>query len=233
MRLNLSKDVDKGIFSGAFEFDNAFIFCYLIEKDNIIIDVGANIGFYTLLAAKKLKNSGIIYSFEPSKVAIQELQKNIELNKFRNVNVYDFALSDSSGKKEFYRCEDDAYNSLAANPMHKSVSKDIVDVITLDEFVKLNNIKKIDIIKIDAEGLDYSILKGSINSLKSFMPILFCEFNIFYLDENSRREFHNLLKEIGYEVFITKGHKFTLTIENFDLLNNSNSEIICFPKKNK
>jgi len=231
MWLNLRRDVDRGIYFGTFEFNNAFIFFDLIKQGYVVVDIGANIGLYSLLAAKKLKNTGKVYSFEPSKFVIKELRKNIEVNNFNNINVFELALSNSIGKGELYRCEDDAYNSLIAKPMTKVVSIDSVDIITLDDFVKMNNIEKIDVIKIDAEGLDYLILKGAQWTLKNFRPIIFCEFNSFYLNDKSQRDFITYLEENEYEVFFAKSNKFILRIEKFYINENnkSASEIICFP----
>ena len=228
--LNLKREIDKGIYLGTFEFNNTFIFHELVNKNDAIIDIGANIGLYTLIAAKKLRNTGRIYAFEPSIVAIKDLRKNIETNKYLNIDIYDFALSDSNGKEEFYRCEDDAYNSLIAKPMQEAIDTYIVDVITLDEFVKTKKIQKIDIIKIDAEGLDYRILKGAQLTLKKFKPIIFCEINKFYLDEISRVVFNNYLEELGYEVLTVNSYKYFLRIERFNPLKDNNSEIICLPK---
>lgn len=228
--LNLKRDVDKGIFLGTFEYDNRFIFCELVKKNNVVIDIGANIGLYTLLAGNKLQNTGKIYAFEPSQVAVKELRKNIEKNKYKNIDTYEVALSDSNEKREFYRCEDDAYNSLIAKPMHGIISKDIVNVITLDEFARLNNLRRIDIIKIDAEGMDYSILKGAQMILMKFRPIIFCEMNSFYLNAKLRGSFIYYLEKLGYELLATKSHKFCLRIEKLDPINYNNTEIICFPK---
>jgi len=228
--LNLRRDVDRGIFYGSFEFDNAFIFFDFIKQGDVILDIGANIGFYSLLAAKKLQDTGKVYSFEPSKFVLEELKTNIEINKYYNVEAFDFALSDTVGKRDFYKCEDDAYNSLITKPMLKVVSTDVVEVITIDEFVKINNIKKIDIIKIDAEGLDFAILKGALETLKKFRPIIFCEYNNFYLNDNSKTAFINYLEENGYELLLAKKNKLSLSIEKFYQSNKSASEIICLPK---
>lgn len=228
--LNLKRDVDKGIYLGTFEFNNTFIFSNLIKKDSVILDIGANIGLYTLLAAYKLQNTGKIYSFEPSKVAIGELKKNIENNKFSNITTFEVALADTNGEKVFYRCEDDAYNSLNAITMQEVVSKEIVNTITLDEFARSNKLEKIDIIKIDAEGMDFDILKGARFILEKFRPIIFCEINEFYLDESLKENFINYLEKHNYELLIAKNYKIFLQLKKLDVSKDHNSEIICFPK---
>lgn len=228
--LNLKRDVDWRIYLGLFEFSNAFVFYDIIKPGSIIIDIGANIGFYSLLAAKKMQNTGKVYSLEPSKVVLKDLRKNIEVNKYSNIEVFNFAVSDFNGMTDFYRCEDDAYNSLIATPMEKVVSIDRVNVVTLDDFVKMNNIEKIDVIKIDAEGLDYSILKGAKRALKDFRPIIFAEMNILLMNKQHCIEFFNFLIENKYEVQFAKRNKFILNMARFEPLNNFASEIICFPQ---
>ena len=114
--------------------------------------------------------------------------------------------------------------------MQKVVSIDSVDVITLDDFIMMNNISKIDVIKIDAEGLDYEILKGAQQTIINFKPIIFCEYNNFYLNHNSKAEFIIYLERNGYELRFIKKNKFSFSIEKFDQSITSTSEIICIPK---
>ena len=83
--LNLKKDVDFLIYFDSFESKNLKLYQTMIKSGNIVFDVGANIGIYSLLASKSLGKDGQIYSFEPSETAFKRLNINVTLNNFKNI----------------------------------------------------------------------------------------------------------------------------------------------------
>jgi FkbM family methyltransferase len=225
IKLNITRDVDKFFFLEHFEPATLNFFSKLISSGNIVIDVGANIGIYTLIASKKLQNSGKVYSFEPSDWAYHRLIENINLNSFKNIVVIKKAVSDYSGKAEFFVCEDDAYNSLGANPIKKVTSKKIVDAITLDEFFEHFKIKKVDIIKIDAEGADFLVLKGGEKLIMTNSPVIFCEYNRY---TKARENFNlndmlTLLENWKYKIFELDESKLI----QFEPSTSNGYELIC------
>jgi len=137
-----------------------------IKEGDTVIDIGANIGYYTLLFAKWVGPSGKVYAFEPEPSNFQLLEKNVEANNYENITIFQKAVSDKNDKLSFYISDE----SSAANQLFKpkKFSKIIeVDSIKLDEFLPPD--QKIDFIKIDIQGAEGTAIKG-MNSLLEHNP---------------------------------------------------------------
>jgi len=135
-----------------------------LKKGQNIIDVGANIGVYTILAAEKVSNSGRVIAIEPGPKNYELLIKNIELNNFQNVIPKNIALTDHEGFEKLYLSSSFAGHSLVFQENKNSYIN--IPVTTIDKLVEELGFKKIDIIKIDAEGAEMPILKGAEKTLK-------------------------------------------------------------------
>jgi FkbM family methyltransferase len=124
---------------------------FRINKSDTVVDIGANIGIFTIFAANKAKN-GIIYSYEPVPENFDLLKKNIEMNNFKNIKIYKFAVL---GKKGEVKISLSNWN----DGMHSVGIRGIkVSGITLEDIFLNNKIKKINFLKIDCEGSEYDIL---------------------------------------------------------------------------
>jgi FkbM family methyltransferase len=143
-------------------------FYNLIDKNNKvnIVDIGANVGLYSLYA-KFLPNSQF-YSYEPYKFTYDLLNDNIELNNITNVQTYNIGLSDKKGKTILNVClSQDGLNTMGANPLRfNDIHQVEVEINTLDNIFYNNNIK-VDFIKIDTEGWEYNILQGGEKTIKN------------------------------------------------------------------
>ena len=135
-----------------------------VNKGDIVIDIGANIGYYTLMFAKLVGDTGKIYSFEPDPRNFLILEKNIQINGYNNIILEKKAVSNKLGKSILYVNENSAGSS-----MHKPnnvVNQIDVDLITLDNYFEVNSITP-DFIKIDIEGYELNALKGMESILQS------------------------------------------------------------------
>ena len=131
-----------------------------------VYDVGANVGFYTLLASVVTGDNGKVFSFEPVPRNINYLKQHIKINTLANVSVIEKAVSDKIQKLNF---------SLSINPSMGHLSEEgeiVVETITLNEFIKQGNPLP-DIIKMDIEGAEYDALVGAKELLKIKKPIIF------------------------------------------------------------
>lgn len=176
-----------------------------LKSCECFIDVGANLGYYTLLASKLMPN-GVIYTFEMDKSNYTLLEKNLKLNKCNNVRGYHAALSDSLGIVSYIG------DSKHPNPMFslsvdesKAKSEKVISVqaITIDNF--LEDKKSIpDVIKIDVEGAEMKVIRGMQNLLEKSNLKLFVEIHPIQLIlkfQSSANAVISMLIDRGYDVF--------------------------------
>ena len=134
-----------------------------INKGDVVIDIGANIGYYTLIFAKLVGDTGKVFAFEPDPTNFELLRKNIEINGYKNVILEKKALSDKEGKVTLVlNKENTGGHYISKQPTKNSIQ---VDAITVDDYFK-NFGYKIDFIKMDVEGAESMVLKGMANLLK-------------------------------------------------------------------
>ncbi|CAL7964049.1 Methyltransf_21 domain-containing protein [Gammaproteobacteria bacterium] len=131
------------------------------NPEDIVIDVGANIGWYSLLLDHMKDGPGIIYAFEPDSLNYSLLKHNISLNGASKVVAINEALSNKIGKATLYKYGDNNLGRHSLLPLFKGASETIITT-TLDNFIKKNNSKKtIRLIKIDVEGYELPVLLGA------------------------------------------------------------------------
>jgi FkbM family methyltransferase len=189
------------LFNKYFELLETNFMKKVVTPDFICFDVGANIGYYSLLFAS-LAHRGKVYAFEPVPLCYQFLMLNVHINNFKNVNAYNIALGQEKKKQKFFIASDSAFSSLI-KPSNKPID---IEMNTLDNFVNENGINKIDILKIDVESAEKFVLEGAKNiflnkmlspkiillELSSFAPSevidMLNNFNykLYHLDRNSR-----------------------------------------------
>lgn len=129
----------------------------LIKLGMTVFDIGANIGYFTLLMARLVSNAGQVYVFEPNPDMLNELIKNIKINPELSdgrIIIQKEALGNANGQKTFY-CPIEGHQGVGGlknterAPLEKIIT---VKVNTLDDYIERNDIKKIDFIKMDIEG---------------------------------------------------------------------------------
>jgi FkbM family methyltransferase len=151
----------------------------LVQPNDVIVDVGANFGFHTLIAANAVGTSGRVYAFEPLPQAFKQLNDNLALNAIRHVITENVALGDHEAVENIYTFSDEPDTHAS---MHSSVG--VVNeafkcqVTTLDKYAAENlGEHRISLIKLDVEGYELSVLKGAKNILDNMRPNIIVEFN--------------------------------------------------------
>lgn len=184
------------------------------DIDGAIIDGGANNGLFSFLASNRFPLQ--IYAFEPSPILIQVLEKNI---KNRNIKLIRKAISGKTGSTSlFISSHSDQIGSTIKNnvePFEKD-SGDIkefqVESITLDDFIKQENIDKISVLKLDLQGSEFDVLENSGDVLMKtdylFLELTFMESSVFELIEIVKRYFpyHQVLNPVlfGADILFSK-----------------------------
>ena len=135
-----------------------------------VIDVGANIGVYSILAQRQVGDTGHVWAFEPSSESYRRLLKNLTLNQCCRVQSAQIALSDRSDTSFVLQSDPgfgDAYRYLLPVQEASSGGGEIVPVMTLDLYASRNGIASVDFIKVDVEGCEYMVFRGSRELLAS------------------------------------------------------------------
>jgi FkbM family methyltransferase len=177
-----------------------------LDKDRDAIDVGANIGFYTVLFAKNL-DKGKVLSIEPTRNALHRLYKNIQLNNIVDkVIVFAGAVLDYVGRGQIKTLDGKEEYSTLGHWKHLAIKNEnfttyMVEVSTIDDLVSKYSLKP-GFMKIDVEGMEHLVLKGSKTTLENKRPVILCELIDYLLKQNgsSSLEVINFLKSLDYIV---------------------------------
>lgn len=190
-------------FLGEYEFDEICFLKNSLSKGDTFFDIGANIGLYTLSAAKKLGNSGKIFAFEPFSVNYKRLVKNISLNGFTNIIAEKLAVSDKNESISVFYDEQENNLGMVSSFLTDFSQKETVKSVTIDHYVEKNCIKDIKFVKIDIEGGEFFALKGMENTLKNHNPILLIEIIDELLNKSNVKseEVIDYLKGLNYQLF--------------------------------
>ena len=193
-----------------------------IMKDDVVFDIGSNIGAFTVPFAKKVGELGQVYAFEPQKVIYELLQDNVNKNKLKNVKVFNVGMGKKKEELELNEIDYSKvgnFGGVSFKYDSSSFTKNIknkkykVKITNLNEFME---IEKCNFMKIDVELMELDILTGGKNFLKKFRPILWIENHQFYPNEinkfllendyNAYWAYSNMFNESNY--FINDNNYF-------------------------
>lgn len=162
------------------------------KNGDLVVDVGANIGEYSIMAAKMVGKKGKIIAFEPNPEAFWLLQENIKLNQLENIEAINKAVCSKPGKIKIYRnLETNTMDSIKRTKTGQDYY--IAKSVTLDK--ALESRKGINVIKIDVEGAEYAVIKGGMLTLKK-KPRVIVELHSKIL----RNRVFSLMAESGYDL---------------------------------
>jgi len=147
------------------EYETKLIFRQA-QDCSVAIDIGANIGYYSLLLAQRAKK---VYAFEPEKNNLKILRKNLGINKIKNVEVVAAAVGDKNEKALLYKSGD----NFGDHRLWGKGQTEKVDTVRLDDFIKE---KKVDLIKIDTQGWEPAVIEGAKKIIERDKPIIFLEY---------------------------------------------------------
>lgn len=180
-----------------------------ITKDDVVYDIGANTGLYSLFAAKECTDGEVI-AFEPYPPNVDVLRKDIDRNRFSNIQVKDVALSDSVGKIQFNQPEQSTigYGSSSISSRESGSSVD-VSTTTGDNLIRNGEIPEPDVMKIDVEGAESLVIDGLETTLSSSnCRLVYCEVHLPGIDhrpsvedfDTTPEDLRSKLEELGFTV---------------------------------
>lgn len=174
-----------------------------INRGDVVIDIGANVGYFSKIFSKLCGRTGCVYCFEPIYENFLSLENT--LKKSKNVKLYNFAIGDLNCIEHMsYDPRDCEKSTFISNFCNKTVL-----VQRLDDFVELFEPKKIDLIKCDVEGFELHALLGMKKTLIKYKPIVSLEISV---NEEERLSIYNFLKSNGYKNF----NKIELNFPKYD-----------------
>lgn len=200
--LDPNKYLDKNIIKkGCFERKSTELLKNLIKKGDIVIDVGANIGYYSVIFSRLVGEDGKVMIFEPTYHYREVLETNLEANDINNAEIYDYGLSNKEDEIEIAIGDCSATLHWVADL--PATKQEKIKLKTFDSFISEHNIKKVDFIKIDIDGHEPLFLEGGWDSLEKLKPIILLEVNHEnYIEAGyTAWDFFTLLKRKKYYIY--------------------------------
>jgi len=188
---------------GNYEKEELMFLEHHLKPDDTFIDIGANIGIYTLLAAKLVEANGTVISFEPFEKNHAQLLKNIALNGFKNIRAEKKAIDSTSDWMTIFYDPKEANKGMASAYQTGLSEKEKVETISLDQYLNEKEINKVDWIKIDIEGGEYPALLGMKETLQKYKPQIIIELDpeIIAKTPYTNELISNFLIDLGYRKY--------------------------------
>ncbi len=201
MELDLADLIQRQIYQGTFEPHETVSVKRYLRPGMTFVDVGANVGYYTALAAGLVGGrGGRVVAFEPSPYAFARLKQLVESNRLDHVTAVNLGLSDTTGVTNIYLGigSDNHSPTMVA---HEGADATEVKIGTLDAEAERLDLERIDLIKIDVEGHEPKVLAGAQRLLRERrIGAVLCEFNELWLHKvgSSAHELERIFQEAGF-----------------------------------
>jgi len=211
------------------EYEYSYILKNIIKKNNVIFDVGANIGHYACRFSKWVANSGHVYCFEPLKRNYDLLEKMISYLNLENVKTIRSGIGDKDAKLVISIPTIKGTNIVVGtrasfnhsfNAYENATMKiESVQINTIDYYARKFNLKRLDLIKSDTEGYDSKVIMGGLNTISKFRPYLLLEisksdpcvdqikkfnYNSYYIEKKKMIPLSSFEGEVNNVMFVPK-----------------------------
>lgn len=180
------------------------IFQTHLQPGDVLFDIGANVGFFTVISARLVGQQGHIYAFEPEAENVAAIRHNVVLNGFGNVTVIDSAVSDKSGQGELLVAHYSGGSALSTvdTPPPDLKETRVVETVSIDELMDNESLSRPKIVKIDVEGAELTVMKGMVETMRQYRPII-----LYEIDDADAAEFERkaqacaeFLSDFGYQI---------------------------------
>ncbi|MDX9697613.1 MAG: FkbM family methyltransferase [Bacteroidales bacterium] len=187
-----------------------------LKPNSVFIDIGANIGYHTLFAASLYNRSVNVYAFEPIKRLYLSVKDSISKNSFKNIVLENYALSNIEGFATINIPKENAGGSSLISGLSHHVGvldKEVIKLCKLDSYIQ--KFDRVDLIKIDVEGLEFEVLDGGRELISKFKPKILMEFSPCLYKHNesdSTQKIIEFLREYGYVTYLLDGSRVDLNV---------------------
>jgi FkbM family methyltransferase len=232
--LKIIADLDDWIqqhifFTGNYDSQGVGFLNKCLAEGDTFIDIGANIGCYTLAGSKLVGNSGRVIAFEPVDIVSNRLEQNIALNKLENITVVRKAIYDDH---TFLNLHIASQENLGMSSIHRHESESgrilNVEAITLDGYLKDENIGDIKLIKIDIEGAELFALRGMTDTIIKYAPLLMVEISPqVTASALDRMQVFAFLQQYHYESYVVQENGKLFCPNDSQLTDYTNFVFIC------
>jgi len=178
-----------------FRLDQENFYLEYLKKEDVVIDIGANIGTITITSAIQIGNNGTVYSIEAHPKIFEYLKGNIKQNNLTNVHLFNYAVGNKVGNVFFSNLSSDGQNKIIDNDQGTKVSLIKVDDLNIEE-------SNINLLKIDVEGYEKFAFLGSDNILKKTSCVLFEAVPKHYKNYNyTFTDIYNILNSHNFKIY--------------------------------
>ncbi len=186
---------------GVFETDAVAVMQRLVQPGHTVLDVGANIGFHTVLLSRLVGPKGRVHAFEPTARYRSILERNVRANSLDNVAIHPFGLSDRSAVRTIQIGESSA--TLHAPGPAEVRAHEEIELVRLDDLEPRLGLSRLDFIKVDVDGHEPAFLHGAERVLERWAPPVLLEVShLHYLEAGwTAWDFYRELKKQGYLVY--------------------------------
>lgn len=167
-KLDLSEDVQRNIFYGNYDREGEMsTILNLVNKDDVVLDIGSHIGIYALPTAKRVE---YVYCFEPDPYNFSKLEENKYLNKITNITLENIAIAEEAGERTFFQGDKNTGKSSFSDI--KAKEETTIRTTTLDDYILGKDVDSIKLIRMDIQGAELSALRGAGKTLEMTNSLL-------------------------------------------------------------
>lgn len=203
-RCSVENQIERQILEGTFEPDATALVRRLVMPGQTVVDVGANVGYYSLLFSKLVGPAGAVHAFEPTTYARARFRENLALNPGLGSNIH----LNQQGLLAAPAERDEAIESQFSQRRPAYSRREHVSFTTVDQYCRAAQIRSLDFVKIDVDGYDQEVVLGGEETLMRYRPLVLCEFCDRVLRDHGTdlATYVELFIRLGYDRLMTGAH---------------------------